>query len=740
MTSQPQRAIRSRWLFVATILAGSFLLFLVQPLVARMALPRLGGAPAVWNSAMLVYQALLLGGYAYAHAIGRFAIRTQALIHIAVLVLAGLTLPFALADLPPPASGLEALWVPLLFLATIGPVFFAVSAQAPLMQRWYAADRSAGDPYWLYAASNLGSFTGLIAYPVLVEPSLSLGMQSIVWSAGYGALVLLVIFAARARWQADSSSEDLPAGEVAEPIGWRRIALWLALAAVPSGLMLSTTTHLTTDIVAMPLLWVIPLGLYLLSFVFAFNEHSRIGHILTRIAPVVLLLTGAMAMVSSGADSLATGFATITMLLVVAVALHRRLFNDRPPPERLTLFYLVMSAGGALGGLFTALLAPLLFDWVWEHPILVLAALALLPDRPLIGWMDRLGLDPRARRVAVLAIVLVVVVLSGLISGWVIAGRDTLVIVAMTAGAVGGILLLGKRWAVVAVLLALMLGRGGYQTLASSVEGARERSYFGVYTVREEQLPGARGLTHGTTLHGLQFTGKGSELAPTTYYGADTGVGAALENLAEIAGEDARVGVVGLGVGTLACYRTPDQQYEFFEIDPLVLEFSERGQFTFLRECAPQAPIHIGDARLELERSALQSFDALVIDAFSSDAIPLHLVTSEAFALYASRLDDDGLMAVHISNRFIDLRPMIAALAREHGFSAAVRIDREDLAPGISPSMWVVLSRDDTRLKRLRELRSDLQWEELPEPAEQVWTDDFASILPYIQWRNVLGY
>ncbi len=739
MASAPPRARTARLLFVATILAGSFLLFLVQPLVARMALPRLGGAPAVWNSAMLVYQALLLGGYAYAHAIGRWPIARQAAVHLGLLVLAGLTLPIALADLPAPSPGFEPLWVPLLFLLTIGPVFFVVSAQAPLMQRWYAADAAAGDPYWLYAASNLGSFTGLLAYPLLFEPNLSLGAQSWVWSLGYGALILLVAAAAAARWRA--GGEDAPlAPAAAEPIGLRRTLLWLALAAVPSGLMLSATTHLTTDIVAMPLLWVIPLGLYLLSFVFAFNARSALGHTLARVAPVVVLLAGGMAMVSQGSGGLTTAFATVLMLFVVAVALHRRLYDDRPSPARLTYFYLIMSAGGALGGLFTALLAPVIFDWVWEHPILVLAAAALLPNRPLFAWMDRLGLDRRQRRIAILVLLILAMGLSGLLYLWLVEQNDALVLLGMLGIAWCGILLLGHRWAVVAVLAMLMLGRGGYQTLWASIEGTRERSYFGIYTVREQDYAGLRELTHGTTLHGLQFTDPAERREPTTYYGRDSGVGAALGVLPQLAGPEARVGLVGLGVGTLACYRQPGQAWDFFEIDPAVVDFS-RGEdgFTFLRECAPDAPIHIGDARLVLETFPDARFDALVIDAFSSDAIPLHLVTSEAFGVYRRKLEDDGLLLMHISNRFIDLRPIVAALAEEHGMTAILRSDLTRLGPGISPSVWVVMSPDAGRIARLIAMRRDLEWERPPAPAQSLWTDDFASILPFIQWQSILG-
>ncbi|GMM91816.1 spermidine synthase [Qipengyuania sp. MTN3-11] len=738
---------RRRWLFVATILTGSFLLFLVQPLVARMALPRLGGAPAVWNSAMLVYQALLLGGYAYAHALSRLTIARQAAIHLAVLVLAGLTLPIALADvIPLTTRGLEAFWVPLLFLFTIGPVFFAVAAQAPLMQRWYAADPQAGDPYWLYAASNLGSFAGLIAYPLLLEPNLPLGRQSLVWSAGYALLIVLVAAAAWARrGRSDRAEETMQEEHDGAPIGWRRVALWLALSAVPSGLMLSTTTHLTTDIVAMPLLWVIPLGLYLLSFVFAFNERSALGFVLARVAPVIVLLAGGMAMVSQSGGSFSIGLATVLMLFVVATALHRRLYLLRPSPARLTYFYLVMSAGGALGGVFTALVAPLVFDWVWEHPILVLAAAALLPDRPLFAWMDRLGLDRRGRRIAVLLLLIAAVAIAGAINGWLVEQRDSLVLVGMMGAAVCGILVLGQRRTMVVVLLVLMLGRGGWQTLDTSFEGARDRSYFGVYTVREQPEDGLQSLISGTTLHGLQFTDPDKARRPTTYYGPDSGAGAALQALPAIGDADARVGVVGLGVGTLACYRRPGQRWEFFEIDATVLRYSRDGTFGFLTDCAPEAPIHLGDARLVLDRFGQvmthdDRFDALVIDAFSSDAIPLHLVTTEAFGIYRRVLADDGLLMVHISNRFVDLTPMMAALAREHGMLGVLRLDQDPPPdPSLSASIWVVMSPDAGTLAALLSARPDLSWHRLANPAEPVWTDDFASILPFIQWHNVLG-
>ncbi|MCB2089775.1 MAG: hypothetical protein KDD98_13245, partial [Sphingomonadaceae bacterium] len=450
-------------LFVVTILTGSFLLFLVQPLVARMALPLLGGAPNVWNSAMLVYQALLLGGYAYAHFLSRWPLKRQAMVHVALLALAGLTLPIALADLSPPQPGWEALWVPALLALTIGPVFFLVSAQAPLMQRWFAADESAGDPYWLYAASNIGSFAGLLSYPLLFEPGLSLRSQSLVWTVLYAGLVLLVAAVAAARWRAEPAVavETDATTTPREPLGTKRILLWLALAAVPSGLMLSTTTHLTTDIVAMPLLWVIPLGLYLLSYVPAFAANRTVTRAISYIAPLVVVLAGSLAMVSQGSADMMGALAAIVMLFVVAVALHGRMYDTRPDASQLTAFYLIMSAGGALGGLFTALVAPLVFDWVWEHAMLVLAAAILLPGMKWLDWMERLGWRKVLRLAVILACLIIALQLSTKIYGEIYYGDQRLVWALTGVIAVAAMLVFAHRWAFVAILGVLMLSHGG---------------------------------------------------------------------------------------------------------------------------------------------------------------------------------------------------------------------------------------------------------------------------------------
>ncbi len=724
-----------RLLFLLTIFTGSTLLFLVQPMVARAALPLLGGSPSVWNSAMVVFQMLLLGGYAYAHAIARLAFRRQAALHLALLALAGLTLPIRLADLPPPAAGWEVLWAPALFAATIGPVFLLLAAQASLMQRWYAGLPDAGDPYRLYAVSNIGSFAGLIAYPLWLERGWPLAGQARLWALGYALLVALVALAAASRWRVAEGGR-VPAGPAAaaEPVGRRRVALWLALAAVPSGLMLSTTTLLTTDLMAMPLLWIVPLSAYLLSFPVAFSGDGPWAGILTRYAPILLLLVGGLAMISGGQANPAIALAMVALLFVLAVALHARLYALRPEPARLTLFYLVVAAGGALGGLFTALLAPVLFDWVYEHALLLLAAALLIPQASFVPGLTRFWAGGgRGRQGLAAAAVIVAAALAWALAGAVERGAGEAILLLVAAIVAIGLLTIGRRWAYAACFALLMLGHGGAATLALSAEGARSRSYFGVYSVVEETLAGGRlrRLNHGTTLHGQQWLDPARAHEPTSYYGRSAGIGLALA--AEEPG--ARIGIVGLGVGTLACYRRPGQDWTFFEIDPAVLRYSQDRTFTFLADCAPDARIVLGDARLRLAQGAAERFDLLAVDAFTSDAIPMHLMTAEAFAVYGRALAPDGLLLVHISNRFLDLAPMVAALAREGGWHGVLRddTDRAGLRAGQSPSLWIALSRDRPRLAALVE-DSPLPWTALPPPAPRPWTDDSASLIDLLRF------
>lgn len=672
-----------RWIFTLTTFFGSFLLFQVQPMVARMALPDLGGAAAVWNSAMLVYQALLLAGYAWAHWLHRFPIRRQVALHLGLLVLACAWLPVGLVSMDPPTGSTVVLFVPLLLLVSVGPVILVVSAQAPMMQGWFAAGHGS-NPYPIYAASNLGSFSGLLAYPLLVEPTLRLGVQRWTWSLGYAVLIGLVagcgyLAARRAGGRALPAPPTSPAAGPTEPISRRVTLLWLALSGVPSGLMLSTTTFISTDIMAMPLLWAIPLGLYLLSFTVAFADRRGPARFIRRVAPWLLLVVAAYALLSRGLPGYPVAALSLLALFAVSVALHARLYDSRPEPAQLTRFYLTTSVGGALGGLFCGLVAPVVFDWVYEHPLLIVAAALLVP--------------------------------------------------------LGG---LRRRVVYVTTLVVVMTAIGGPSTLPASFTGDRARSYFGVYTVEDSEDGRMRTLVHGGTVHGTQLLDPAERDTPTMYYGPGSGVGSVLSMTDELFGGDASVGVVGLGAGTLACYRSPGEEWTFFEIDPLMVRIArDASKFSFLADCAPEARIVEGDARLELDKVPGDAYDVLAVDAFSSDAIPMHLMTAEAFDLYDRVLREDGLLLVHITNRFIDLEPVLAALVAERDWSAALR-DHEPSAAemeswGSAHSRWVVLSRTPGELRtRLAEIPGD--WTPLsPRNGTQLWTDDHSSVLPVLR-------
>jgi len=721
-------------LFVATIVTGSFLLFLVQPMVARMALPRLGGAPAVWNSAMVVFQALLLAGYAYAHLVNRVRPRLQAGIHLGLFALAAIWLPIGLLDETLPAGASPAVWAPWFLFASIGPLFFIVSAQAPLMQRWYALETARGEPWALYAASNLGSFAGLLSYPLLVEPLLTLRQQSLLWTGGYALLVLLVGLCALTI-PADVVEEKPQTVSAAPPL--RRVLLWMGLAAVPSGLMLSTTTHLTTDIVAVPMLWVVPLGLYLLSFVIAFADRRRLADGVTGVAPIVLLIGGGFAFSEGAAQPLFNATVGLVVLLVVAIALHTCLYRLRPAPDRLTGFYLAMSAGGMVGGIFCAIVAPLIYDWAYEHPILMLAAALLLAQRPLFGWTAAI---PRGLAWALLAAAFLLSYAGDMRAlGWIDKNWAAIFSVGI---ALVALLFVGRRVPFALAFLALMLSYGGWQKLRQSGEGERTRSYFGIYTVTTRRLPPARILTHGTTLHGVQSLLPGEALNPTSYYARGSGVGEAMAAAPVLYGPHARIGVVGLGSGTLTCYALPGQDWRVFEIDPAMVRIAKT-RFTFLKDCAPQAKIVLGDARISLSRLPSHSLDILALDAFSSDAVPMHLLTREALAVYRRVLAPNGLLLVHISNRYLNLAPVLAAAAqRDHWAAAGLNYEPsiEGFAHNLSVSIWVAMAADPAALRRLEDASGPdrAKWETLrPRPGFEGWTDDHASILPVLEsWRS----
>lgn len=739
-----------RPLFIAIVFLGSFLLFLIQPLVARLVLPVLGGSPSVWNTAMLFYQTALLLGYAYAHALQRFSFRVQAFTHILLFAAAALTLPIGIRAIGGADTGsAAAVWLLQLLALSIGPVFVAVAAQAPLMQAWFArsGDRDAASPWFLYAASNAGSLSGLLAYPFLLEPFTHLPTQQIFWSTGYLMLLALMALGAvtilKSGARPPATAPDTVSERGARPVGWRRRFHWLLLAAVPSGLMLSTTTHITTDIMAMPMLWVLPLAAYLISFILVF---SSVGSAVTRaavwVAPVALLLFGAATMLMVERSATIYGLSSLALLLIIATALHGTLAEDRPAASRLTEFYLWMAAGGVVGGLFPALIAPQLFDWVYEHPILLLLAALLVPARPITRGIGELwtkhGLLSRALRILVAPLMLAL--------GWWLGASfeavDTPTLQLAALGLMCGLaaLAVGRPLMFTWCLAMLMLALGGWQQLdVSTIEKARQRSFFGIYTVQNSQSQQTRKLLHGTTLHGAQSLIPEKSRMPLTYYAPASGVGLAMQTAPTLFGAEARIGVVGLGTGSLTCYATPTEDWTMFEIDPLMVDLATDPRvFSFVSQCKPDVRMVIGDARLKLAEEPADRFDILVVDAFSSDAIPLHLLTREAFDTYRRALAPGGILMVHISNRFLDLEPVVAAIAGDLGISArgyAFRPTDEDRMEGYTPSIWIAIADDEAAMDRFTEATGHGEgW--LPVRGRDgfpAWTDGFASVLPVLK-------
>ena len=713
--------------FAAALFLAAFLVFSVQPMFARMALPLLGGAPAVWNTAMVFFQGALLAGYAYAHLLAtRLAPRRQPLVHLAVLGAAALVLPIAVAaGWQPPAEATPIPWLLALLAVSVGAPFVAVAATAPLLQTWFAhsGHGRARDPYFLYAASNLGSIVALIGYPVAIEPWLGLARQSLAWTAGYGALAVAILGCG---WALLRGRAALPAAvaDGAPPVPWAMRLDWLVLAFAPSALLVAVTAHISADVAAAPFLWVVPLSLYLLTFVLVFARRPLLRQRwMVRLQPFVIL---PLALFFEWKFSLWFVFALhLGGFFVTAMVCHGELAARRPEVRHLTAFYLWMSLGGVLGGAFAALLAPVVFSGVYEYPLALVLACALRPrldDGPAWRWLD-LALPAALAAVAV-----------PLIGG--ALKIETLGLAGVVAAYVGVSLVFysfRKRPLRFGLGVAAVLAATVVATQASNVIG-RDRSFFGVYRVKTAAAGAAHLFVYGTTVHGAQWLAPGRRREPLAYYARSGPLGDVFA--ARDAGRRfARVGAVGLGIGVTACYRRPGEAWTFYEIDPTVAAIARDARyFSYLADCAPEARIVFGDARLRLARQAAGAFDLLILDAFSSDAIPIHLMTREALALYLRTLAPGGWIAVHVSNRTLDLVPVVAALAGDAGIAGVYRFhapagDRAKTL--IFPSTWVVLARDAGDLAPL----VAAGWKPLAaEPGARPWTDDYANLIGAIRW------
>ncbi|MFI4975812.1 MAG: fused MFS/spermidine synthase [Caulobacterales bacterium] len=727
-------------LFAFTVFASAALVFMVEPMMARLVLPLLGGTAAVWNTSLAFFQAALLAGYVYAHLLQRIRrIGAQIGLHLAVLVAAGLTLPLQVSTVfGDPSVTQPALWLVGVLAVSIGAPFAALSATAPLVQAWHARavrHEGAREPYVLYAASNLGSLIALIAYPVLVEPNFRLHSQTAAWNVGYGGFIVLAAVLGftvrRAALALEQASR--PVTTAASPGDWRERLLWVTLAAIPSSLMLGVTTYVTTDLGSAPFLWVAPLALYLATFIIAFQERPLIPR------PVALTLQAAsLALCAVFIHFWAGGFLLelaihLTCFFLTALVCHQALVARRPRAERLTDFYLWMSLGGVIGGGFNAFAAPLLFNSVVEYPaLLILACLARPWGRgpvPIWAWAANVG----ALAGAVIAVQLVFPPppLAGVmhaLSTYVPPVALALTILGLTA--VAAFLLRGRAVLFMMAIFVLMVSANKVSDRADTL--GSWRGFFGVLSVSHIRL-GALGevkmLQHGTTLHGAQSQVPAYRCHPLIYYGAETPIGqvfrAARQRKSAI-----NVGAVGLGTGAVAAYTRPSDRLRFFEVDPLVIRVAtDPRYFSYTTACAFGHIFYtLGDARLTLARQPSGHFDILLIDAFTSDSVPAHLLTVEAVRMYLSKLTPDGVLVLHLSNRNLDLmRPAQAVALAAGGQALKQEFWQSDAVSPIWASSEQAVIVANSRAA-LAPFLADPRWSTADAEGVQPWTDDYTDL------------
>jgi spermidine synthase len=677
-----------RFTLPLTIFVSAFLLFQVQPIIGRYVLPWFGGSPAVWSTCLLFFQVALLAGYGYAHWLGsRTNSRTQAAVHVALLAVSLAFLPIAPASIWKPVSPGDPVGrILLLLTATVGGPYVMLAATGPLLQRWFSLNRPEESPYRLYALSNAGSFLALLSYPFLVEPLLRLHTQVLIWSAVYLVFVALCVVCA---WRFGESSAAAPAGSlVAEapcPSIWT-ILFWLLLAACGSTLLMATTNQMCQEIAVIPFLWIVPLSIYLLTFILCFESDRWYRRI------VFAVLAGILAPVACGLIAAGLGVALWIHLAVYPVALfvlcmlcHGELARSRPAAPYLTLFYLMLAAGGALGGVFVALIAPHLFDTYLEYPI-GLAAACLLG---FIAWLR-----------------------SGALRQWTNA-----------------------NFRVRVPLMALLLG--GITAIVTTVMTETQpalaawRNFYGILRVSQKSdINGPyRRLTHGRITHGFQYLVVGKRTWPTSYYGPHSGLGIVLNNYHPA---NRRVGVIGLGTGTIATYGQHGEVFRFYDINPDI-EIIATGWFSFLKDSKAQTQIVLGDARVQLERELAagrpQHFDVLAVDAFSSDAIPIHLLTAECADVYRRHLKPDGVLILHTSNKSLDLQPVARGMAEHLGWPAMFINSDDDNATGELGSDWIIVTSNRAVRENPAIQEQETEWER-PNAKPMTWTDDFSSL-----WR-----
>jgi SAM-dependent methyltransferase len=734
-------------LFAPTIFLSAFLLFVCEPMVGKMMLPLLGGAASVWITCLLFFQLMLLLGYGYVHAIERFAsVRIQIFVHALLMIAAVFFLPIQFATRPETsATAHPTLWLLGMLIRSVGIPFCIVSTTAPLLQNWLSKTSAASgrDPYFLYAVSNAGSLLALLAYPVAMEPRWGVRVQSSGWAVGYGLLFLLVLCVAKSVWShldnppkkhreaTEAVADVLVQPETNPPLTWPARLFWVAAAFVPSGLMLAVTNHMLLNLASVPFLWVIPLAIYLITFMIAFARRFRLSlRFVSAIVPIVLLVVLPLVAVSRPVRSHMLWYVLGSHILVLfsgALLCHTALASRRPGTGQLTEFYFWVALGGALGGIFVAVIAPFVFSTVIEYPLLV-ALIAFFrntrhPEEK-INWVD--WIYP--------AFIGLLVTGTWYLFTWanVDVTEDLKTSLSVDAVLVLIVLLAHRRRIRFALAMAVLLAGyrlalpgflDDYQTLKIS------RDFFGIKKVVFDLDSNMRKLLHGDTLHGLESLDPTLSGQPLSYYHETGPVGDIMKLISSR--QNQRVGVVGLGTATMAGWALPDRHITFFDIDPQMYDIAFNF-FTYLRRCAENCDVIIGDGRLSIERMPASAFDVLMLDAFSSDSIPAHLVSREAVQLYLKKLKPGGLILFHVSNRYMKVESLVSAVALDAGLEGLVRYDEDEEATGKTSSDYVVVAR---RHEDFGELENEF-WTKIEKPAGiNAWTDDYSNMMAIVRWR-----
>ena len=724
-------------LFASTLFSSALLMFVLQPLFGKLLLPLLGGTPAVWNSCMVFYQSVLFLGYLYAHLLGtRLKANNQIIVHLAVIALSFLALPVGLPEnLIPPTESNPTFWLFSTLALAIGLPFFVLSTTAPLIQKWFShvGHHTSHDPYFLYAASNTGSLVSLLSYPFLIEPNWGLNAQQSDWTLGYVALCVLIAVCGFALWKnyQMSNSETIQTSTNAPPLSWKTQFYWGALAFVPSSLLLGLTNFISTDIASVPLLWIIPLTVYLLSFVIVFSRWNDKSHLwFVRLQAIFLIPFVAYSFINP-ADLpywMYLFFHVIAFFFAIMVC-HGELAAQRPHSEHLTTYYLIMSFAGMLGGMFNTFVAPFVFNGIYEYPLMIIAALLLRPSLKKLS-LPEIGMqliDPILLLIISAGIYFSVSNLTDYFDGVVIS------LCVLTIA----VYFLRQRVVAYAGLMGVIISAAMSLHHAESHTLMQERTFFGVMAVRESVLIDEKGqpetyheLFHGTTKHGAQRLIATESKTPLTYYSRPSPMGQLFKTF-DTQNENWNIGVVGLGAGALACYAKPSQTWTLYEIDPLVVDIAKNPvYFSYLNQCAPNAVSEIGDARLSIQNKPDGTFDLLMMDAFSSDAVPTHLLTREAIELYFKKLKPNGILAFHITNRHLLLKKVVSIHAEKMHLAALINEFKPQTdAPLIVATDWVVLAKNPETLKPLQTSQIG-SWQKMPLYFDMpAWTDDFTNIV-----------